>query len=174
MNQFHKLTKLELKKAFFYHCKLDTCVNLKTLILVDCHASFNFLMNLSQLVSANLSTLSITAYKVYNDQNVLKILQKYTALQNISLINMTEITSQGSQYVGMLDITESSNHNVISEIKETCNDVLDYDLFKLCTDGPIETLTRTKYCQPAMAVSSLLAFERLKERYEGKLNVSGM
>lgn len=38
-----------------------------------------------------------------------------------------------------------------------------YDLLKLCLEGPKQQLNETRYCQPAVFVSSLAALERLKE-----------
>jgi [acyl-carrier-protein] S-malonyltransferase len=41
-------------------------------------------------------------------------------------------------------------------------DVLGYDLFKLCTDGPAAKLDSTEHSQPALFVASLAALEQLK------------
>jgi [acyl-carrier-protein] S-malonyltransferase len=41
--------------------------------------------------------------------------------------------------------------------------VLGYDLYKLCTDGPAADLDSTVYSQPALFVSSLAALEQLKQ-----------
>lgn len=38
-----------------------------------------------------------------------------------------------------------------------------YDLLKLCLEGPEDKLNETKYCQPAVMVTSLAALEQLKD-----------
>lgn len=38
-----------------------------------------------------------------------------------------------------------------------------YDLLKLCLEGPEDKLNQTKYCQPAIMVTSLAALEQLKD-----------
>ena len=51
---------------------------------------------------------------------------------------------------------------------EEANEVLGWDLKSICFDGPDETLTETKVCQPALYVQGYALFSILKER--GKLN----
>ena len=51
---------------------------------------------------------------------------------------------------------------------EEANDVLGWDLKSICFDGPDETLTETKVCQPALYVQGYALFSILKER--GKLS----
>ncbi|XP_055382650.1 probable malonyl-CoA-acyl carrier protein transacylase, mitochondrial [Condylostylus longicornis] len=68
---------------------------------------------------------------------------------------------QGSQYVGM-------GKNLLScpgsrDIFELANQVLNYDLLKICLEGPKSKLDKTSYCQPAVFVSSLAAVEKLQE-----------
>lgn len=68
---------------------------------------------------------------------------------------------QGSQYVGM-------GQNLLKfpgarDIFEYANEVLKYDLLKLCLEGPVSTLNKTIHCQPAVMVCSLAALEQLKE-----------
>lgn len=38
-----------------------------------------------------------------------------------------------------------------------------YDLLKLCLEGPASKLNETRFCQPALMVTSLAALEKLKE-----------
>lgn len=49
------------------------------------------------------------------------------------------------------------------ELFETANEILNYDLLKLCLDGPQEKLNRTEFNQPATIVSSLAALEKVRE-----------
>lgn len=68
---------------------------------------------------------------------------------------------QGSQYVGMGK--ELLKFPMAKDLFELASYILKYDLLKLCLNGPAEQLNQTKYCQPAVMVTSLAALERLKE-----------
>ena len=48
------------------------------------------------------------------------------------------------------------------ELFDKSAEVLGYDLLKICTEGPKTKLDQTIYCQPAIFVASLAAFEKLK------------
>lgn len=52
---------------------------------------------------------------------------------------------QGSQYVGMVKNLSPKGKSLF----EMANQVLGYDLLKLCKDGPEEELNRTVHSQPA-------------------------
>lgn len=68
---------------------------------------------------------------------------------------------QGSQYVGMgKDLLK---YPMAKDLYELASYILGYDLLKLCLNGPKEKLDQTRYCQPAVLVTSLAAVERLKE-----------
>ncbi|XP_023164734.2 probable malonyl-CoA-acyl carrier protein transacylase, mitochondrial [Drosophila hydei] len=68
---------------------------------------------------------------------------------------------QGTQYVGMAkDLLRFPGARRIFEL---ANDVLKYDLLKICLEGPREKLNRTEYAQLAVMVSSLAALEQLRE-----------
>ncbi|KAL1394317.1 hypothetical protein pipiens_012037 [Culex pipiens pipiens] len=68
---------------------------------------------------------------------------------------------QGAQYVGMAK--RLLKYPGARDIFQLANEVLGYDLLKLCLDGPREKLDQTRHCQPAVMVSSLAALEQLKE-----------
>lgn len=68
---------------------------------------------------------------------------------------------QGAQYVGMA--SKLLKYPGARDIFALANEVLRYDLLKLCVEGPKEKLDQTIYCQPAVMVSSLAALEQLKE-----------
>lgn len=68
---------------------------------------------------------------------------------------------QGSQFVGMAK--DLLKFPMVQDLFELANYILKYDLLKLCLNGPSEKLNQTKYCQPAIMVTSLAALERLKE-----------
>ena len=68
---------------------------------------------------------------------------------------------QGTQYVGMA--SKLMRFPEARRIFEVANEVLGYDLLKLCLEGPKDKLNRTEYAQPAVMVASLAALEQLKE-----------
>lgn len=70
---------------------------------------------------------------------------------------------QGSQYVGMVKHLCARGRSLF----EMANEVLGYNLLKLCQEGPEEDLNRTVHSQPAMLVSSLAAVERLASLSQG-------
>jgi len=49
------------------------------------------------------------------------------------------------------------------ELFEIANEILNYDLLKLCLKGPQQKLDQTRFNQPATVVSSLAALEKLRE-----------
>ena len=66
---------------------------------------------------------------------------------------------QGAQFVGMgKQLLEVPS---VKELYEEASQVLDYNLLKLCLDGPQAVLDRTQYCQAATVVTSLAAVELL-------------
>ena len=69
---------------------------------------------------------------------------------------------QGAQFVGMgaklLHIPS------VKELYNTANEILEYDLLSLCLEGPLEKLNSTRYCQPAIVVTSLAAVEALYQK----------
>ncbi|KAM8710737.1 hypothetical protein ACLKA7_017373 [Drosophila subpalustris] len=68
---------------------------------------------------------------------------------------------QGTQYVGMAkDLLRFPGARRIFEL---ANEVLKYDLLKVCLEGPRDKLNRTEYAQLAVMVSSLAALEQLRE-----------
>ncbi|KAM7358925.1 malonyl-CoA-acyl carrier protein transacylase beg [Cochliomyia hominivorax] len=68
---------------------------------------------------------------------------------------------QGTQYVGMA--SKLMRFPEARRIFEMANEVLGYDLLKICLEGPKDELNRTEHAQPAVMVSSLAALEQLKE-----------
>ncbi|XP_055628698.1 probable malonyl-CoA-acyl carrier protein transacylase, mitochondrial [Toxorhynchites rutilus septentrionalis] len=68
---------------------------------------------------------------------------------------------QGAQYVGMA--SRLLKYPGARDIFALANQVLGYDLLKICVEGPKSKLDQTVYCQPAVMVSSLAALEQLKE-----------
>lgn len=68
---------------------------------------------------------------------------------------------QGTIKVGM--VQKYLRFPQAKELFKIANEILDYDLLKLCLKGPQEKLDQTRYNQPATVVSSLAALEQLRE-----------
>jgi [acyl-carrier-protein] S-malonyltransferase len=69
---------------------------------------------------------------------------------------------QGSQYVGMAkDLFESSPE--VKDLYKKAGEVLEYDLAKVCFEGPDDLLVQTKYTQPAIFVHSLSLYHFLEK-----------
>lgn len=65
---------------------------------------------------------------------------------------------QGSQYVGM-------GKNLDSDLFHQANEILNYDLKKLCFDGPMDELTLTQNTQPAILTHSIALLNQLKDEF---------
>lgn len=69
---------------------------------------------------------------------------------------------QGAQFVGMgRDAYDASAK--IRELYARANEVVGYDLTKICFEGPSEALDTTEQSQPAIFLTSLAALEALRE-----------
>lgn len=68
---------------------------------------------------------------------------------------------QGTIKVGM--VKKYLHFPQARELFMIANEILDYDLLKLCLKGPQEKLDQTRFNQPATVVSSLAALEKLRE-----------
>ena len=70
---------------------------------------------------------------------------------------------QGAQAVGMgRDLSEK--FPVCRKVFETANEILGYDLARICFDGPETVLTATEHAQPGIYVMSWACLEILRER----------
>ncbi len=69
---------------------------------------------------------------------------------------------QGSQFVGMgKDLYDT--YPAAKQVYEEASKHLDFDLMKLCFEGPAEMLTQTRYSQAAIFVTSIAALEAFKQ-----------
>ncbi len=79
---------------------------------------------------------------------------------------------QGSQYVGMgKDLYESFPQS--RAIFEAADKVLGFSISKLCFEGPLEELTKTANCQPAIVTASIAAWEAFKAISGERFTVDG-
>lgn len=75
---------------------------------------------------------------------------------------------QGSQYVGMgSDLLR--DFPVARQRYEQANDIVGYDLVKLCLEGPEEQLKLTRHTQPALLTHSLVCLDIFRELTEGQV-----
>jgi [acyl-carrier-protein] S-malonyltransferase len=71
---------------------------------------------------------------------------------------------QGAQFVGMgKDLVAA--YPECKDLFDRASAVLGYDLAKLCAEGPIEEITKSDKCQPAIFVTSAACFTALKKLY---------
>ncbi|MDD2494818.1 MAG: ACP S-malonyltransferase [Tissierellia bacterium] len=79
---------------------------------------------------------------------------------------------QGAQYAGM---GKDFYDNFIEsrEIFERANEVLGFDITKLCFEGPYEKLSETKITQPAILTVCMAIFEVIKKNKHNKPIVMG-
>ena len=70
---------------------------------------------------------------------------------------------QGSQYVGMGEDLYR-DYPAARDVFNQANDVLDFDLAKLCFQGPGEELDLTQNAQPAVLVTSIACLAAFHHR----------
>ncbi|MDP8253557.1 MAG: ACP S-malonyltransferase [Candidatus Kaelpia aquatica] len=74
---------------------------------------------------------------------------------------------QGSQYIGMgHDLYE--HFDLAKEMFHKANDILSFDIMRLCFFGPTDELRKTKNCQPAVFLVSIVALRCLEEYFSAK------
>ena len=68
---------------------------------------------------------------------------------------------QGAQYIGMgKDMYEAFKES--KTVFDRADEILGFSLTKLCFEGPLEELTKTINCQPAILTTSIAALEAFK------------
>jgi len=73
---------------------------------------------------------------------------------------------QGAQFVGMgKDLIEA--YPECRTLYRTADEVLGYSLSKICLEGPVEDLTRSNNCQPAIFVTSIACLAALRKEVPG-------
>lgn len=71
-------------------------------------------------------------------------------------------SGQGAQQVSM-GKSLYENFEAAKALYDEANQILGWDLKTLCFDGPVEALTETKVCQPALYVHGFAVFKLLQE-----------
>jgi [acyl-carrier-protein] S-malonyltransferase len=71
---------------------------------------------------------------------------------------------QGAQFVGMGKDLAAASPEILG-LYDRANQILGFDLKKVCFEGPIEDLTRSNYCQPAIFVTSVACHAAFRKRY---------
>jgi [acyl-carrier-protein] S-malonyltransferase len=73
-------------------------------------------------------------------------------------------SGQGAQQVGMgKDLFEK--FPTAAEIFNKADEVLGWPISDICFNGPVEKLTETRYCQPAIYITSVACLEVFKQLY---------
>ena len=70
---------------------------------------------------------------------------------------------QGTQCIGMGQ-TLIERYPFVRDMYSQAGEILGYDLAQLCKDGPIEKLTESRYCQPALFVHQFASASVLKSQ----------
>lgn len=82
-------------------------------------------------------------------------------------------SGQGSQYVGMgKELYE--NYEVARRIFDSANEILGFDIKKLCFEGPEEDLSKTENTQPCMFTTAYAIVSILKEKGIEAVAVGGL
>lgn len=85
--------------------------------------------------------------------------QKYEDSRDDSGRSVLLFPGQGSQFAGMAaELVDVPN---VRDMFDRASQILDYDLLRLCLEGPEDRLAETRFCQPAVVVTSLAAVEWL-------------
>ena len=77
-------------------------------------------------------------------------------------LNCCVFAGQGAQFPGMgKDFADDSE---IAALFSRANEVLGFDVAKICFEGPAEELTKSNVCQPAIFVTSVAAYRAYMKR----------
>lgn len=80
-------------------------------------------------------------------------------------VNCCVFAGQGAQFPGMgKDFAEDPD---IARLFERADKALGIDLAGICFNGPVEKLTRSDICQPAVFLASVAAWTAFRKRYPG-------
>lgn len=71
---------------------------------------------------------------------------------------------QGAQFVGMGKDLAGADPEIMA-LFDRANVALGFDLKKVCFEGPVEELTRSNYCQPAIFLASAACWIAFRKRY---------
>lgn len=75
-------------------------------------------------------------------------------------------SGQGAQFVGMgKDLADA--FPACKALYDKADEVLGYELSRICFEGPSEELTKSNHCQPGIFVTSIACYTALKEKAPG-------
>jgi [acyl-carrier-protein] S-malonyltransferase len=72
---------------------------------------------------------------------------------------------QGSQYITM-GVSNYKKYTRVKEIFEEANDILQFDIRKICFEGPERELLQTNITQPALFVVQYAAYQVLLQEFD--------
>lgn len=72
---------------------------------------------------------------------------------------------QGSQFIGM-GKTLCKRYSIARDTFAEANDLLGFDLQKMCFEGSLEELTKSQNAQPAILTTSVAAYRVYKQKYD--------
>lgn len=78
---------------------------------------------------------------------------------------------QGAQFVGMASDFAAADPE-IAALFDRAGEVLGFDLRRICFEGPIEELTRSNVCQPAVFTAGVACWKALSKRLPGDARFS--
>lgn len=80
---------------------------------------------------------------------------------------------QGAQFVGMGKDLADVNPEC-KALFDKADEILGFKLSKLCFEGPIEDLTKSSNCQPAIFVASMACWKAFSDKLGGNVPVKGV
>lgn len=110
-NNFKELQYLELHSCFFYFNEMPNCAKLTTLKLMKCHLPFYHLMKLSFSVRDRLQKLTVQSYKEFDDEKILKVIDAFVKLREITIMNMRMVTPKILEKINHSDLKFFSIEN---------------------------------------------------------------
>ena len=133
------------------------------LVLKGCHAK-TFSSEVFDKMDSSLVPKQTSSREVSKVQDVKTQIALRAPKSNLKIdprdTTIIMFPGQGSQFVGMGSAVFNAPN--VDKLFEIAKSILGYDLLKLCLEGPMDVLSRTEYCQPAVFVTSLAAVEYLR------------
>ncbi|MDR0351741.1 MAG: ACP S-malonyltransferase [Puniceicoccales bacterium] len=91
-----------------------------------------------------------------NNIKNLDSIQNFLSINSMAKVGII-FPGQGSQFVGM-GKSLYDNDIIVREHFKAANRVLGYDLASICFNGPLERLTESRFCQPALFIHAYVSY----------------